>query len=92
MTVHVFHVGFGIFEGMSKHGVLRLKVAYLTIEVVVFDLEPLHFLLRRPDTIRNKAFDDLLNAVAVLQSVDESRLSLGCESIGQLRREEGEET
>ena len=67
VTIHVFHVGFDIFEGMSKHGVLRLKVVYLTIEVVVFDLEePLHFLPRCTDTARYEAFDDLLDAVAVL--------------------------
>ena len=76
MTVHVFHVGFCVLEGVGEHRVFRLEVFQTAVQVVVLHFELLHFLSLCSDTVRHETFDDLLRTVAVLESIDESQLRL----------------
>ena len=71
VAVHVLHVGLGVFKRVCEHRILRLEVLYLTHEVVVLHHETLCLLPWRSNAVGDQTFDDLLNAVAVLEGVDE---------------------
>lgn len=71
MVVHVLHVGFGIFKGISQHHVLRLQMIDLFLEVFVLHAVALDLFSRRSDPIGHQTLDYVLGAVAVLEGIDE---------------------
>ena len=72
VVIHRDHVLFSLLKGVSHGGESGSEMLQSTFEVFVLPLEAVQSVRRARDAVGDQAFDELLDAVAVLEGVDHS--------------------